>query len=64
MLPSAAPPAASDTTSVADGYLYVVTRWARPSGVDLSGLGHLDAFMARVAARPAVQQAQQASDPR
>jgi len=49
---------------VADGYLYVVTRWARPSGVDLSGLGHLDAFMARVAARPAVQQAQQASDPR
>jgi len=50
--------------SVADGYLYVVTRWARPSGVDLSGLGHLDAFMARVAARPAVQQAQQASDPR
>ena len=50
--------------SVADGYLYVVTRWARPSGVDLSGLEHLDAFMARVAARPAVQQAQQASDPR
>ena len=38
--------------SVADGYLYVDTRWARPAGVDLSGLGHLDAFMARVAARP------------
>jgi glutathione S-transferase len=53
-----------DDFTVADGYVYVVTRWAKPSGVDLAGLGNLEAFMARVGARPAVQQAQQASDPR
>jgi glutathione S-transferase len=43
--------------SVADGYLYTVTRWAAPLQLDISGLTHLAAFMARVAARPAVQQA-------
>ncbi len=49
-----------DTFSVADGYLFTVTNWARPTGVDISSLAHLNAFMARVAARPAVQEAMKA----
>lgn len=43
--------------TVADGYLFVVTNWASRVGVDLSGLDNVAAFMARVAARPAVQEA-------
>lgn len=50
--------------TVADAYLYVVTRWAPHSRVDLSGLAQVAAFMERVAARPAVQEAQRQSDPR
>lgn len=46
-----------DTFTVADGYLYTVTRWARPMAVDLSGLPNLLAWQARVEARPAVQEA-------
>lgn len=46
--------------SVADGYLFVVTNWAKPMGIDLSGLQHLTAFRERVAARPAVQRAMKA----
>ena len=49
-----------DTFSVADGYLFTVTNWARPTGLDISSLTHLTAFMARVAARPAVQEAMKA----
>ena len=43
--------------SVADGYLFAVTNWARPMAVDLTALPKVSAFMARVAARPAVQEA-------
>jgi glutathione S-transferase len=43
--------------SVADGYLYTVTRWTAPLKLDISNLGNLNAFMARMAARPGVQQA-------
>ena len=43
--------------TVADGYLYTVTRWTAPLKLDISGLGNLKAFMARMSARPAVQQA-------
>ncbi len=43
--------------TVADGYLFVVAGWGKHVGVDISGLKHLGAFMARVAARPAVQEA-------
>ena len=50
--------------TVADAYLYVVTRWAPHSRVDLSGLAQVAAFMEHVAARPAVQEAQRQSDPR
>ena len=46
--------------TVADGYLFVVTNWAKPLGIDLSGLPNLLAFRERVAARPAVQRAMQA----
>lgn len=43
--------------SVADGYLFTVTRWTKPMNIDISGFANLQAFMARVAARPAVQEA-------
>src|SRR3546814_3256907 len=34
--------------SIADPYLYVVTRWAKAQGVDLSGLDNLARFAARM----------------
>jgi glutathione S-transferase len=43
--------------TVADAYLYVVTRWAPAVKLDLSSFKRLAAYAARVAARPAVQQA-------
>ena len=43
--------------SVVDAYLFTVTNWAKPTGVDLSAYANVTAFMARVAARPAVQEA-------
>ena len=46
--------------SVADAYLFVVSNWGQYVGVDISGLQQLGAFRARVAARPAVQEAMKA----
>ena len=43
--------------TVADGYLYVMLRWAEGMKFDLSGLNHLLAYKDRVAARPKVQEA-------
>ncbi|WP_277975970.1 glutathione transferase GstA [Pantoea endophytica] len=43
--------------TVADAYLYVVTRWAKAIKLDLAGLDALDAWFNRVAERPAVQAA-------
>lgn len=43
--------------TVADAYLFVVVGWGKHVAVNISGLGNLTAFMARVAARPAVQDA-------
>jgi glutathione S-transferase len=43
--------------TVADAYLYVVSRWAPLVKLDISSYKHLAGFAARVAARPAVQQA-------
>lgn len=43
--------------SVADGYLYVVTRWAKAINLDVSSLANLAAHHERVGARPAVQEA-------
>jgi glutathione S-transferase len=46
-----------DHFTVADGYLYVVTRWTDPMKIDISGLPNLTAHHKRVTARPAVQEA-------
>lgn len=46
--------------TVADAYLFVVTNWSKVVGVDMEGLKHLNAFRARVAARPAVKAAMEA----
>jgi len=46
-----------DKFSVADVYLFVVTNWARPVKLDLAPYPNLQAFHARVGARPAVQEA-------
>ena len=43
--------------SVADAYLYTVTRWAKPMGLDLSPFPNLQKHQERVNARPAVQEA-------
>ncbi|RZA23310.1 MAG: glutathione S-transferase family protein, partial [Lysobacteraceae bacterium] len=36
--------------SIADPYLFVTLRWARASGVDLSGLDNLERFFTRMSA--------------
>lgn len=43
--------------SIADPYLYVVSRWAHAKEVDLSGMDNLKRFFERVDADPAVQTA-------
>ena len=43
--------------NVADGYLYNMLRWTTFTGVDLTRWPALQAFFARVEARPAVQAA-------
>ena len=49
-----------DQFTVADGYLFTVTNWAKPTNVDISAFTHLAAYRDRVAARPAVQEAMKA----
>ncbi|HSW20975.1 MAG TPA: glutathione transferase GstA [Ramlibacter sp.] len=46
-----------DHYSVADGYLYTVSRWAAPQKIDLSGCPNVQAYQQRMEARPAVQDA-------
>jgi glutathione S-transferase len=46
-----------DTFTVADAYLYTVTRWAKLMAIDLTPFPNLAAHNARVEARPAVQEA-------
>lgn len=46
--------------SIVDPYLFVVTQWAKKTGVDLSGLDNLARFDAHMAADPGVQAAQKA----
>ena len=43
--------------SIADAYLFTVTNWATGLGIDLAGFKNLQAFNARMRARPAVQDA-------
>lgn len=49
-----------DHFSVADAYLFTITRWAGSVDLDLSEFKGLAAFQQRVAARPKVQAAMQA----
>ena len=49
-----------DQFTVADAYLFTLTNWAQPVGLDISNLAQLGAYRARVAARPAVQAAMKA----
>jgi len=46
-----------DAFNAADAYLFVVTGWARFVQLELGHLTHLQAFMSRVAQRPAVREA-------
>jgi len=46
-----------NTFTAADAYLYTVTTWAPRVNVDIAGLANLQAYMARVGARPSVQSA-------
>jgi len=48
------------TRSMADAYLFVVTRWAKGLHVDLSGLPHLDALFTRMLDDAGVNAAMQA----
>ena len=49
-----------DNFTVADGYLFTVTNWAKPMGIDLTPYANLVAVRERIAARPAVQEAMRA----
>lgn len=49
-----------DSFSVPDAYLFTVTNWTKVIGIDISPYANLGAFMARMAARPAVQEAMKA----
>lgn len=49
-----------DAFTAADAYLFAVLGWARFVAIDLADLPQLQAFLARVAARPAVRAAMQA----
>jgi glutathione S-transferase len=46
--------------TVADAYLFTVSNWAKFVNLDLSPYSRISAYMARVAARPAVQAAMKA----
>jgi glutathione S-transferase len=43
--------------SVPDAYLFTVVNWCKFVSIDISGLANIGAFMARMAARPAVLEA-------
>lgn len=46
-----------ETFTIADAYLFVVTNWAKYVALELDDLSNVQAFQARVAARPAVRAA-------
>ena len=49
-----------DQFTVADGYMFTIANWAKPMAVDLTAMPNVQAWQARVAARPAVQEAMKA----
>ena len=46
-----------DHFSVADAYLFTVTNWAKPTGVDLAAYPQVQAWHAHIGERPAVKEA-------
>jgi glutathione S-transferase len=46
--------------TIADGYAFTVLNWTKLHNIDLSAFPNITAFMKRVAARPAVQEAMKA----
>ncbi len=46
-----------DSFTVADAYLYTVTRWTKPMAIDISAFKNLGAWFERVNARASVQEA-------
>ena len=46
--------------SVADAYLFTVLNWTKLHKIDLSAFPNITAYMTRMAARPAVQEAMKA----
>jgi glutathione S-transferase len=46
-----------DTFTVADGYLFTILNWANYHKIDLAPYANVAAFIARIGARPAVQEA-------
>jgi glutathione S-transferase len=59
---AARPYLTGDTFTVADAYLFTVTRWAGVVGIDTAKWPHVTAYMDRVAARPKVQEALKAEE--
>jgi len=51
-----------DEFSIADPYLFTISRWTRLTGVDTTEMKNLQAFSARMAARPSVVAAMKAED--
>ena len=51
-----------DEFSIADPYLFTIARWTRLTGVDTTEMKNLQAFAARMAARPSVLAAMKAED--
>ena len=46
-----------DNFTIADAYLYVITGWAKPVGIDISGLKNLYAYWKRIGERQPVKEA-------
>ena len=49
-----------DALTLPDAYLFTIVSWTGRVGIDIAPFKHLGAFMARMAARPAVQAAMKA----
>jgi glutathione S-transferase len=49
------------TFTIADAHCYTISMWTRAHGIDTSVWPHLEAYLARVGARPSVQAAEQAA---
>ncbi len=57
MLSDGRPYLTGDSFTIADAYLYVISSWSRPVGIELSRWPSLAALAKRVEARPSVQKA-------